>query len=53
MAEKLKIISRKGNTYFLGKQKLELGRDKTLTLLKEDKKLSQKIEKEITSAIEK
>jgi len=53
VAEKLKIISRKGNTYFLGKQKRELGRDKTLTLLKEDKKLSQKIEKEITSAIEK
>jgi len=53
VAEKLKIISRKGNTYFLGKQKLELGRDKTLSFLKEDKKISQKIEKEIMSAVEK
>jgi len=49
VGEKLKIISRKGSTYLFGKQKLAVGRDKTLELLKEDKKLAQRIEKEILS----
>jgi len=53
VGEKLKIILKKGNTYFFGKNKLGLGREKSLALLREDKKLAQKIEKEIFSSIKK
>ena len=53
VGEKLQIISRKGNTYYLGNKKMELGREKTLTLLREDKKIAATIQKDILAAMKK
>jgi len=53
MGEKMNIISRKGNTYFLGKQKLDLGRERVLKLLAEQKGIAEKIEKQIKAELAK
>ncbi|MCD6422131.1 recombinase RecA [bacterium] len=53
LGEKLGVLTKKGNTYYFGKQKLEVGREKTYQLLKENKSLREKIEKQIRSALQK
>jgi len=53
VGEETGVLSRKGNTYYFGKQKLGVGREKTLVLLKEDKRLAQRIRKEIVAKMEK
>jgi len=47
VGENLGIVSRKGNTYFFGKVKIDLGREKALNKLSEDKKMANQIIKEI------
>jgi recombination protein RecA len=53
VGEKLEVITKKGNTFYLGNKKLELGREKMLNLLKEDKKLAATIHKDIVAAMKK
>lgn len=53
VGEKLEVITKKGNTFYFNKNKIELGREKALNTLKEDKKLAENIKKEIQAAIKK
>ena len=53
VGEKLEVITKKGNTFYFNKNKIELGREKALNVLREDKKLAESIKKEIQVAMKK
>jgi recombination protein RecA len=51
VGEKLGVVTKKGNTFYFGKIKIELGREKALNALTEDKKLAENIKKDIQAAM--
>ena len=44
-AEELKVLKKEGNTYMFGEEKLGVGRDKTIELIKTNKDIYEKIRK--------
>lgn len=51
-AEELNILTKEGNTYSFGGEKLAVGREKTMDMIKSDEKLYEKIYQETKKAVE-